>query len=152
MSMWQQWMRQPQRVWLRRVAFQIHLWTGLALGLYIVMLSLTGSALVYRRELNVWLAAPRPVYNATARRLSKAELEAAALRAYPGYRITRVGTRVTPRNPTVEVWLERAGDKKERLFNPYTGADLGDSVTKGELTLIWVSRLHDELLLDRAGK
>ena len=145
-------MQQPQRVWLRRAAFQIHLWAGLAIGLYIVMLSITGSALVYRRELNVWLAAPRPVYNASAPRLSKAELEAAAYRTYPGYQITRMGTRVTPRNPTVEIWLERGADKKERLFNPYTGADLGDAVTRGELALIWVSRLHDELLFDRAGK
>jgi len=30
------WLRQPQRVWLRRAIFQIHLWTGLAIGLYVV--------------------------------------------------------------------------------------------------------------------
>jgi len=152
MSIWQQWMQQPQRVWLRRAAFQIHLWTGLALGLYIVVLSLTGSALVYRRELNVWLAAPRPTYDASRHRLSKAELEATAHRAYPGYTITRLGDRVTRRNPTIEIWLERAGDKKERLFDPYTGEELGDAVTKGELALIWLARLHDELLFDREGK
>jgi len=28
-------------VWLRRASFQIHLWIGLAIGLYIVMLSIT---------------------------------------------------------------------------------------------------------------
>jgi len=152
MSVWRRWVRQPQRLWVRRAAFQIHLWTGLALGLYIVMLSITGSALVYRRELNVWLAAPRPVYHEGAPHLSKAQLEEAARRAYPGYQITRMGTRITRRNPTIEVWLERGADKKERLFDPYTGADLGDAVTQGELALIWVSRLHDELLFDRAGK
>jgi uncharacterized iron-regulated membrane protein len=36
--------------------FQIHLWTGLALGLYVVMLSITGSALVYRNELDRFFA------------------------------------------------------------------------------------------------
>ena len=46
MSLWQRWWRQPQRVWLRRAMFQVHLWTGLALGLYIVLLSVTGSVLV----------------------------------------------------------------------------------------------------------
>ena len=40
-----QWARQPQNVWLRRALFQVHLWTGLAIGLYIVMLSVTGSVL-----------------------------------------------------------------------------------------------------------
>jgi uncharacterized iron-regulated membrane protein len=152
MSVWQRWVQQPQRVWLRRAMFQIHLWVGLAIGLYVVMLSLTGSVLVYRTELNRWLATPRPVFDAAAKRLTKAEMTAAAQRAYPGYTITRVGDRVNRRNPVIEVWAERAGEKKERLFNPYTGADLGDSITRGELGLIWVARLHDELLFDRPGK
>ena len=152
MGFWSDWVRQPQRVWLRRATFQIHLWCGLAIGLYIVVLSVTGSALVYRRELNVWLAAPRPVFDPNAKRLTKDELRAAAERAYPGYQITRIGDRVTRRNPTIEIWLERGSDKKERLFNPYNGADLGDAVTRGELGLIWVARLHDELLFDRAGR
>jgi uncharacterized iron-regulated membrane protein len=152
MGIWKQWVHQPQRVWLRRALFQIHLWAGLAIGLYIVVLSVTGSALVYRRELDVWLAAPRPQYNASARILSKDEMRAAAQRAYPGWTVTRIGDRVTRRNPTHEIWLERGSEKKERLFNPYTGQDLGDAVTKGELALIWVARLHDELLLDREGR
>jgi uncharacterized iron-regulated membrane protein len=152
MGIWQQWVQQPQRVWLRRAAFQIHLWTGLALGLYIVVLSVTGSALVYRRELDTYFAAPRPAFDAKARKLTKPELQAAAERQYPGYAVVRIGDRVTRRNPTVEIWLEKGGERKERLFNPYTGVDLGDAVTQGELAVIWVARLHDELLFDRAGK
>ena len=50
MGTWKQWLRQPQRIWLRRAAFQIHLWVGLLIGLYVVVLSLTGSLLVYRNE------------------------------------------------------------------------------------------------------
>lgn len=152
MGIWKNWVQQPQRIWLRRAAFQIHLWSGLAIGLYIVVLSVTGSALVYRRELNEWLASPRPKFDASAKRLTQDEVRAAAQRLYPGYEVTRVGNRVTRRNPTIEVWLERGGDKKERLFNPYTGEDLGDAVTRGELALIWTARLHDELLFDRTGK
>jgi predicted NAD/FAD-dependent oxidoreductase len=45
LTLWQRLWRQPQRVWIRRASFQIHLWLGIALGLYIVMLSVTGSAL-----------------------------------------------------------------------------------------------------------
>jgi uncharacterized iron-regulated membrane protein len=132
--------------------FQVHLWIGLAIGLYIVVLSVTGSVLVYRNELNTWLQAPRPRFNAAATRLTKAELTAAAARAYPGYAVTRVGDRISRRNPVIEIWVERNGVKKERLFDPYTGRDLGDAVTKGELELIWLARLHDELLFDRAGR
>jgi uncharacterized iron-regulated membrane protein len=152
MGFWEKWLRQPQSLWLRRATFQVHLWSGLALGVYVVVLSITGSILVYRNELNRWVQAPRPKYDATAKRLTREELKAAAERAYPGYTITRVGDRVTRRNPVVEIWIEGKDQKKERLFDPYTGRDLGDAVTSGELALIWVARLHDELLFDRAGR
>ena len=150
--MWTQWARQPQNVWLRRALFQVHLWTGLAIGLYIVMLSVTGSVLVYRNELDRLFATKRPVYDAKATRLTADELRAAAEKAYPGWSITRVGDRITRRNPTIEVWVERGAEKHERLFDPYTGADLGDSVTQGEYFVLWLARLHDELLLDRPGR
>jgi uncharacterized iron-regulated membrane protein len=52
---WQRWLHHPQTSVLRRALFQIHLWVGLAMGLYIVMISLTGSAVVFRRELSRWL-------------------------------------------------------------------------------------------------
>jgi uncharacterized iron-regulated membrane protein len=152
MGGWQQWVRQPQRVWLRRALFQIHLWTGLALGIYVVVLSITGSALVYRNELDRFFATPRPTYDAKAPRLTSDQLRAIAEKLYPGYTIARVGDRVTRRNPTIEIWLERGAEKRERLFNPYTGADLGDSVTQGEYFVLWLARLHDELLFDRTGK
>jgi len=151
-TLWQRWLRQPQRIWLRRASFQIHLWIGLAIGLYIVMLSITGSALVYRNELDRYFATPRPTYVKDAKVLTSDELRAAAERAYPGYTITRLGDRISRRNPTLEVWLEKGEDKKERLFNPYNGADLGDSVTQGEYFVLWLARLHDELLFDREGR
>ena len=66
--------------------------------------------------------------------------------------MTRVGDRISRRNPTIEIWVERDGERKERLFNPYTGADLGDSVTQGEYFVLWLARLHDELLFDRPGR
>jgi uncharacterized iron-regulated membrane protein len=152
MGLWQRWLKQPQKVWLRRAIFQIHLWTGIALGLYIVMLSLSGSALVYRNELDRAFAAPRPQFDPDAKRLTQEELKAAAERAYPGYAITRVGDRISRRNPTVEVWAERGSEKKERLFNPYTGEDLGDAITRGERFVLWLARLHDELLFEREGR
>jgi uncharacterized iron-regulated membrane protein len=54
---WQGWLRHPQRLWLRRALFQIHMWCGIGLGLYILFISVTGSVLVYRNELYVWAMA-----------------------------------------------------------------------------------------------
>ena len=41
----------PRRTWARRAAFQLHLWSGLLLGLYTAVIGLTGSALVFRDEI-----------------------------------------------------------------------------------------------------
>jgi uncharacterized iron-regulated membrane protein len=152
MNVWQRWMRQPQRVWLRRALFQIHLWTGLALGLYVVVLSITGSALVYRADLDLYFRTPRPEFVRDATRVPTDEIRATAQKLYPDWEITRVSDRVSRRNPTIQVDLKRGAETKERLFNPYTGVDLGDATTKGEWFLLWLVRLHDELLLDREGR
>ena len=51
MSAWQQWLQHPERVWVRKCFFYIHLWVGAGVGLYIVLMSITGSMIVYRNEL-----------------------------------------------------------------------------------------------------
>src|SRR5687767_5291511 len=170
METWTQWLRQPQRVWLRRATFQIHLWSGLAVGLYVVVLSITGSVLVYRNELDQYLATPHAAFDETARAMNADELRAVAAKAYPGWTVTAVAEGRTTRgrgrggpgaggrgggrggrlpDPTASVTVERDGEKKDRLFNPYTGADLGDSTTRGQFFVLWMVRLHDELLMDR---
>jgi uncharacterized iron-regulated membrane protein len=152
MSVWTGLLRQPQSVWVRKAMFQIHLWTGMAIGLYIVVLSITGSALVYRNELDRMFASPRPVFDEKRPKLSEEQIRAAVAAIYPTSEITELGTRVTRRNPTVSVTMERAGVTTVRLFDPYTGADLGDAFTQGEMFVLWVVRLHDELLFDQEGR
>src|SRR6185436_9643539 len=135
------WLRQPQRIWLRRAIFQIHLWTGLAIGLYVVVLSLTGSVLVYRAEVNRFLASPRATFDERATPMTVDQLRVAAERAYPGWTVTNVqegryqaragsgggrGGARRPPDPTASIALERDDQKTERLFDPYTGSDLGD--------------------------
>jgi uncharacterized iron-regulated membrane protein len=157
-------LRQPQQVWLRRAIFQVHLWTGMALGLYVVVLSLTGSLLVYRLDIDRLLASPRATLDEQATPMTSDQIRAAAERAYPGWTIVSVhegryrarggggggrGGYRRPPDPTASVIFERDGEQKDRLFDPYTGADLGDSQTQGQRAVLWVVRLHDELLLDR---
>ena len=56
--MWQRWVRQPQGLWMRKAIFQIHLWTGIGIGLYILVISVTGSILVYSSDLYRWATPP----------------------------------------------------------------------------------------------
>ena len=61
--------------------------------------SVTGSVLVYRVEMDRAFQVQKPTFDATRQRLSADALKAAALRAYPGWEVTRQGTtrsRVAP--------------------------------------------------------
>lgn len=44
--------KHPHSLWLRRALFQIHLWVGIAIGLYVLIISVSGSLIVFRRELD----------------------------------------------------------------------------------------------------
>jgi uncharacterized iron-regulated membrane protein len=52
MSAWQRWLQHPEKSWVRHAFFQIHLWVGAALGLYVLLMSVSGSIIVYRDELS----------------------------------------------------------------------------------------------------
>jgi uncharacterized iron-regulated membrane protein len=129
MGFWNQWLRQPQRVWLRRAIFQLHLWTGLAIGLYVVVLSLSGSVLVYRNELDRLLASPRATFDERATPLTANQIRAAAERLYPGWTVTtvnegrfevRTGRGGVPRlpDPTASVLFERGSETKGPALQP----------------------------------
>ena len=151
MNAWEKWKRRPQTVWLRKALFQVHLWTGIGLGLYILLMSVTGSALVFRRELTRSLSREPRVTPEPGERLSEGALKQFAERVHPGYEVTRVFLRKNL-DQAAEVWLERPGGRLRRLFNPYTGADLGDSVRWSFRFVLWLADLHDNLLVAKAGR
>ena len=152
MTWWEQWVRQPQGVWFRKAAFQVHLWIGLAIGVYVVVLSLTGSALVFRDDLDNMFATPVPAYVEGSEPLERAALTEAAQGAYPGFEIVRMGDRFSRRRPVIEIWFERGTERRERLFSPYTGVDLGEALPVGVRGVLWLASLHDELLLGSEGR
>ncbi len=56
----------PRRLFLRRTLFQIHLWAGVLLSLYVILIALSGSILVYKDELTrLTLPANLHVYDPT---------------------------------------------------------------------------------------
>jgi uncharacterized iron-regulated membrane protein len=151
MSAWQKWKQRPQTVSLRKALFQVHLWTGIGLGLYVLLMSVTGSAVVFRRELTRTLALEPRVAVGPAARMDEDGLKRIAKQAYPDYDVTRVSLRKNP-DQAAEIWLERPGKKLQRLFNPYTGADLGDSLRWGFRFVLWLVDLHDNLLAGTTGR
>lgn len=152
MNVWQRWLRRPKSLWLRRALFQIHLWTGLALGLYVFVVSVSGSAIVFRNELYTSLWPGPRVVAIGPHKLSHEELRDAALRAYPKYKVSWIWDARQPANQAVEIWLDRKGHKKQRLFDPYTGRDLGESRPYSIQFVGWLVDLHVNLLAGKTGR
>lgn len=148
-SAWQRWLRQPQLLAWRRLVVQIHLWVGLALGLYIVVLSVSGSLSVLRPDVHRW-AVPRTV-TVEGTKLTGDALQEAVRRAYPDYEVTDVFERRRADVPTM-VTLQRNGEREDRLFDPYTGRDLGLTYPPITEAIEWVVDLHDNLLSGRTGR
>src|SRR5215831_7890977 len=113
MTYWQRWISQPQTTWLRKAIFQLHLWTGLGVGLYVLLVSVTGSIVVFRNELYTAATRAPLIVTASGPQLTDEELKAAARRAYPGYTITAMSR---PRNPNqaVSISLKGSVDVKNR--------------------------------------
>ncbi len=148
---WQRWVRQPQKVWMRRALFQVHLWSGIAAGLYILMMSVTGSVLVYRNELYRAATSEPIISTGPGPRLTDGQLAEAAGRVYPGYRVVNI---LRPPNPdqAVEVSLRRGGEVKKRLFDVRSGSDLGNSISTLFLFVSELLDLHDNLLAGSTGR
>jgi len=151
LTIWQRWVRQPRKIWFRRALFQVHLWSGIAVGLYVLMISVTGSVLVYRNEL-YRAATPEPIVSKLpGPRLTDDQLKAAATRLYRGYRVVSLG-RALNLDQAVDVWLRRGDEIKQRLFDPRSGSDLGDSVPTGIRLVSKLLDLHDNLLAGPTGR
>jgi uncharacterized iron-regulated membrane protein len=147
--------RRPQSLWLRKALFQIHLWTGIGFGIYIVLISVSGSAIVFRNELYKVLWPPPKIVAVTGPRLSKDELKTAVKRAWPKYVVSYVFEAKRPDEAT-EVWIEKEAEAhpktKGRLVNPFTGEDLGPSRPASISVLAWFMDLHFNLLAGEKGR
>ena len=147
----QRWLRQPQNIWLRKALFQVHLWSGIGIGLYVLMISVTGSVLVYSNELYV-ATTPKPILSAgSGPLLTDQQMKEDAARVYPGYEVEYL-QRARNADQAVDVRLQRGNSEKVRLFDPRTGNDLGDAVPLGMRLVSKLRDLHDNLLAGPTGR
>ena len=96
MTFWEQWVQRPQSLGVRKALFQVHLWVGIGVGLYIFLISVSGSVIVYRDELARAFTHPAVIVVQTSHRLTAEDLTQSAQRLYPGYRVTDVLERRRP--------------------------------------------------------
>jgi uncharacterized iron-regulated membrane protein len=151
LKLWQRWLRRPQGVWLRRALFQIHLWTGIGTGLYVLLISITGSAIVFRNEIYQSAGSGARVVQVRGAKLPADELKKIIRQKYPENSLSFVFEGKQPTTAT-EVWMEHGKARIQRLFDPYTGEDLGDSVALSIRVAAWFAKLHTDLLYGDTGR
>ena len=107
----------------RSVIFWIHLVCGVAAGLVILMMSVTGVLLTYERQITAWFDKPDYAVPApAARRLPIARLLAITRDYAPDIKPAAVTLSSDPTAP-VTVQLNRS---RNLYLNPYTGVILGE--------------------------
>src|SRR5262245_55715955 len=121
--------RAPSELWLRvrPVLFWAHLSAGVAAGAVILVMSVTGVALTYERQMIAWSdrgfrsSPPTP----GAERLGTAALLERVRAAFPDVEPTGITIAADPRAPIVV-----AAAPRTLMLDAYTGAWLGDASPK----------------------
>ncbi|HWF45871.1 MAG TPA: PepSY-associated TM helix domain-containing protein [Bryobacteraceae bacterium] len=150
MTFFRQFLRHPQQLWIRRVNFQVHLWTGVILALYVTMIGFTGSILVFGDELDrLFDPTPWPALDAKRQIADVAVVLHDLTARYPGMRIVSV-MGPTAADPVFLSVLQR----RRRITiasNPVTGQVLGEAPRRRS-RLDWIYELHENLLARRPGR
>ena len=132
---------------VRRLSSWIHLYGGLALGGLLIVVSVTGSALVFKDTLDRWLRPDLLRVEPTGERVSLDRMVSAVRSAHPEATLRLVEM---PDHATAPVTVWLAADNTHVYVDPYRGTVLG---TRGpqEGIMNTLSALHVEVLAGRAG-
>jgi len=129
--------------------FQVHLWAGLPLGLYVLAIGLSGSVLVFERELQ---ALEYPQYFKIADTRPTLADPAVVLRnvqeAYPGFRVSSVNW-PSPQRSSFVSYPSKDGDIRTVYAHPVSGEVLGELPDDGFDRWMW--NLHVYLLSGPVG-
>ncbi|MGA7156150.1 MAG: PepSY-associated TM helix domain-containing protein [Acidobacteriaceae bacterium] len=148
------WLHSPQRVYLRRALFQIHLWTGILITAYAIVIGLTGSALVFAPELTQHFHPALYNLHPTPRTstIDAAVRHIEAIR--PGWTAFGLEDLNQPTEATTLLLRRTHGaptpNYRVVAFNPYTGQILSDAPRYAGL-LGFLTNLHVYLLTGEPG-
>ena len=127
----------------RKVLLPLHLWSGLTLGLLLVVMAVSGALLTFRKQLEHRLDPARFVVQPGATRVAPDELVARAQQAHPAGQLESIRFFGDPTAP----FLVYFSNKDYVHLNPYTGAVLGIRSRYGE-GFGWLEGLHKFLHLE----
>jgi uncharacterized iron-regulated membrane protein len=151
----QGWLRsfvhRPRQMFLRRACFQVHLWAGVIVALYICAIGISGSILVFKDEL---MPRPRLSGSGFAVPCTPASLVAAlnaAQRQLPDYAAV-LATCPTAANPFYQVNLKPANLPAITLYIDPTTDRVAGAIDQDSTWIAFIDRFHLDLLLRRNGR
>lgn len=138
----------PQTVLVRRALFQIHLWIGVLVGLYVFVVCVTGAALVFRidmqRAVHAELFTPSVGTPADAATILERVRD-----TFPQHRVSGIDAPSTAR-PTYLAYVANDDGFLTLLFDPVTARFLGELPPRSAIRIL--QDLHFDLLGGRRGR
>jgi uncharacterized iron-regulated membrane protein len=140
----------PQQLWIRQLNFQLHLWAGVILAIYLLVIGLTGSVLVFEQELQR-ISGLSPWHNVPAQEpfADFATVLANISNAYPHFRILSIAE-PSQADPTFVTILQG-----RRRIKVASGAGRGEVLGEFPTRTTWIDTardLHETLLVRRSGR
>ena len=141
----------PQSLWWRKAIFQIHLWTGVTIGLYVVAVCVSGVALVVANDLQDDV--PKATASYAARPpLPYQELVMRAQSAHPGETVVSIDGR-RQNQGVVVLYMERPIEDRLVYMDVESGRIVADVLpTQSHPYASFFRRVHVELLGGHAGE
>lgn len=150
MNTWQRWVSAPKTHFLNKALFQIHLWAGIVLGLYILMISVSGAVYLLEDKLDRYFV-PGNVLPTASGPLSDDELEAQIEEVYSDFEVFMFNQSSDPERAVLVV-LRQDGGTQNRYFDQYRGLDRGSSLPWEAKVYRWLIDFHDDLFIDNGGR
>jgi uncharacterized iron-regulated membrane protein len=145
MSFLSTFLHHPRKLWLRRALFQVHLWAGVLLSLYLVVIALTGSVLVFRSEI-AKAQLPKAFSHYDAQSTVSVD------RIVDGFRVVYPGAKLdnlqTP-SPQFPVFVLTASDADRHAFTVLADTASIHFWRQPRTWLDWIYDLHVYLLLGK---
>jgi uncharacterized iron-regulated membrane protein len=144
-------LHRPQTVFWRKAAFQVHLWTGIVLCLYMIVIGVSGSILVFGKELGhlafarQWKASP-----ASGHTVEFPQAVSTINAQFPGYKIVAAYAPDEPGH-NFEFQLRRGTDRRDVFLDAGTGQIAGE-IDPAHSGIAWMIDLHFHLLGGSTGE
>jgi uncharacterized iron-regulated membrane protein len=139
-------LKHPRRLMLRRALFQVHLWLGIFLSVYVALIGLSGSALVFEDELRAH--STRDLHADPTHLAGAPQILRAAQKAYPGETLTYLAWPSSD-TPAYTLYLHNAADVQHSVL-----ADATDGHFLTSRPSLFIDTVHDfhvYLLMGRTG-